>query len=390
MDSVLQKSLSDLIAFIEEEEYKGFDPYDILNSPLPFHLLGKTGQSVAIQLGKRIPYNYRPFVGIKKEFNPKGIGLMLHAFSLLDKNNSTADYKKKINILFKLLKDLRTQGSINYCWGYNFRWVNPIKSLPKYYPSVVVTSFIIKGVYEYYLTTKDEDVVDIIKSASNYVLNDLPVTENEYGICFSYTDVIKDTCFNASLLGAEILAIMYSITGDVLYLDKVKKAVDFVIAYQKEDGRWNYSIDLETNKEDEQIDFHQGFVIESIRNIIALTKLKDPKYESALFKGVEFYINEQLWMGKIMKYRWPKIFPIDIHNQAQAIITFSNLADYDETYLKYAENIILWTIENMQDPKKGCFHYRKGKFCMNKVPFMRWGQAWMLLAIASYLSKIKV
>jgi hypothetical protein len=41
----------------------------------------------------------------------------------------------------------------------------------------------------------------------------------------------------------------------------------------------------------------------------------------------------------------------------------------------------------MQD-KKGYFYYQKFPFFTNKISYMRWGQAWMLLAISSLLEGI--
>jgi hypothetical protein len=52
-------------------------------------------------------------------------------------------------------------------------------------------------------------------------------------------------------------------------------------------------------------------------------------------------------------------------------------------YLPFARKIALWTIENMQD-EEGYFYYRCGKFYKNKIPYIRWGQAWMMNAL-SYL-----
>ena len=80
----------------------------------------------------------------------------------------------------------------------------------------------------------------------------------------------------------------------------------------------------------------------------------------------------------------PKKYPIDIHNQAQGIITFSKLSEFDDKYGNFAETILKWTINNMQD-KKGYYYYRKYKHFTNKISYMRWGQAWMLLAFAEYL-----
>jgi len=36
-----------LQAYVEAENFKGYDPYDTLNSPIPFHWLGKWGPVLA-------------------------------------------------------------------------------------------------------------------------------------------------------------------------------------------------------------------------------------------------------------------------------------------------------------------------------------------------------
>ncbi|MBK7868391.1 MAG: hypothetical protein IPJ75_16180 [Ignavibacteriales bacterium] len=165
------------------------------------------------------------------------------------------------------------------------------KVLDKFHPSIVVSGFVGKSVYDYYQITKDDRCIEVLLGIKKYIEKYLHVTENEKGICFSYTDVIKDCCFNASLLAAEILAIVAKITDDREAFAKAKAAVDFVVGYQKEDGRWNYSVDIKTGKEDTQLDFHQGFVIDSIQNFVNHSAETDTRYLLSIQKGLEFYYN---------------------------------------------------------------------------------------------------
>ncbi len=76
-------SLNKLIQFIETSDFQGYDPYDILNARFNFKSFGKWGPAVAIQFHKRNPFNIRPLLGIRKGYNPKGMGLFLKAYSLL-------------------------------------------------------------------------------------------------------------------------------------------------------------------------------------------------------------------------------------------------------------------------------------------------------------------
>ncbi len=41
----------------------------------------------------------------------------------------------------------------------------------------------------------------------------------------------------------------------------------------------------------------------------------------------------------------------------------------------------------MQDPS-GFFYYRKYPWFTNKIPFIRWGQAWMLLALSELVPEV--
>jgi hypothetical protein len=380
-------SIEKLIRYVEREDYRGWDPYDTLNSAVPFRLLGKAGQSLAIQAGKRIPFNFRPWIGIVGERNPKSLGLFLSAYAILHKIDGDPGTLGKMRRLVRRLKDMATPGFSGCCWGYPFTWASPAVILPRYYPSAVVTAFAVRGVHAYFETTGDAEAGEIVKSASNYVRRDLPKSRDATGICYSYSGMKQDACYNASLLGAEILAMAHSVTGGGEDLNDIRQAMDFVCARQKEDGRWNYAVDMASGREDRQIDFHQGFIIESMRRIRGLIGSGEDRYGRSILKGADFYRRNQIIDGKRIKYRWPRLYPTDIHNQAQAVITFAGLSESDPAYLELSRKILVWTIGEMQDREKGFFYYRKGRVTTHRTPFMRWGQAWMLLALASYLEK---
>ena len=65
-----------LEGYIKRENYQGYDPYDTLNSYIPFKYLGKWPSAIATQIQKRNPFNIRPFLGIKKGINPKAFGFI--------------------------------------------------------------------------------------------------------------------------------------------------------------------------------------------------------------------------------------------------------------------------------------------------------------------------
>lgn len=385
-DAAIYKVVAELSSFVEKEHFKGWDPYDYLNSWIPFRWFGKTAQAVAVQAGKLIPFNLRPLMGIKKEENPKGLGLMLSAYCNLYESTNEAHYLEIADYLYERLLYLRSPGKDEYCWGYNFIWANPHSIHPKYMPSVVVSSFVCQGIYKYYLIKQDESIKNVILSIGRYVTDNLIVTETQDGICFSYTEEEADCCYNASLLGAEILAIVQILDKKEALPDVIRRNIDYILAHQHEEGSWGYSIDVNTGKERIQTDFHQGFILCSLNHIAKLLNLQDVRIERAIENGLQYYRMHQFDDEGVSLWRVPKEYPVEIHNQAQGIITFLEFSAEDTDNVEFARTIARWTIDHMRS-KKGWFYYRKFRRYTIRIPYMRWSQAWMLLALSVMVQK---
>ena len=75
--------------YCESEHFKGWDPYDGLNSKLfqalPFLKRSAICRLVVIQGFKRCPINLRRIALVPKEYNAKGIGLFLSGYCNLYK-----------------------------------------------------------------------------------------------------------------------------------------------------------------------------------------------------------------------------------------------------------------------------------------------------------------
>ncbi len=383
---VVVESLGKLIKYCEENDFKGYDPYDTLNTWFPFIKFGNLVSAIAIQIQKRNPINIRPILGISKGYNPKGMGLFLSAYSKLYNVTKNPNYLETARWLFDWLNSNYTKGYSGKCWGYNFHWATPNDFLTAFTPSVVVTSFIVDGVWEYYNITRDIRAKELILSASEYIKNDIPITQLSEGISFAYTHLSKGCCYNASLLAAEVLAKADTINGSLENQGLINRAIDFVLSKQKPEGEWWYSYNPETGTERKQIDFHQGFVIVSLSNLNSLIKKPREVVDASISRGLEYYKKNQFLESGQSLWRIPKKWPIDIHNQSQGIITFSKLKKYNPNYNQFARQITGWTIENMQSPQ-GFFYYRKNKVITNKIPYIRWSQAWMMLALTELLQE---
>jgi len=383
---LIDKAIQRLSDYISRDKYEGYDPYDTLNSIVPLKKLGKGVAAAAIQFQKLNPVNIRPLLGIKKGYNAKGMGLLLKAYCILHREIPD-DYP--LNLAEELFLWLRDNGSPGYkypCWGYNFDWATPSSYLDAYTPSVVVTSFVIDGIWEYYMLTGCADAKRLILGAADWVINEIPVTEFSNGVSFAYTAQSKGACYNASLLSTEILARADKLNDTAIYSAQINQAIDFVLNQQKPFGEWWYSFNPENGQERKQIDFHQGFVLMSLSKLNELLPQAREDIDEAISRGLDYYRKHQFYDSGRSLWRIPKKWPVDIHNQSQGIITFSELSGVNKEYLAFAEKIADWTIHYMQDPK-GYFYYRKFSWYTNKIPYMRWSQAWMLLALATLLGR---
>ena len=225
--SLFKKSFLKLKKYCENESFKGWDPYDGLNSwVIQKTILGKSRlfRLVWIQFFKRSPINLRPLFSIKKDYNPKGLGLFLIGYCNLYAIYSKKKYLDKINFLTEEIIKLKTKGYSGACWGYNFDWQARAFFQPKYTPTVVATTFIAEALFKAYEVTKNEAYLETGISTSKFVLTDLNKSYDDDGdFTFSYSPLDNTQVYNAGLLGVKLLCLVYKYTKEPLLLENAKK-----------------------------------------------------------------------------------------------------------------------------------------------------------------------
>ncbi|HEX9917338.1 MAG TPA: delta-aminolevulinic acid dehydratase, partial [candidate division Zixibacteria bacterium] len=315
---ILNNSLGRLLNYCEEKNWKGYDPYDGLNTAwrkvLP--LKGKIFGILLIQFFKRSPLNLRKLLFVKEDHNPKGLGLFLSAVARLYDHCGEERYKKLAYRFIDLLLEKKSTGHSGICWGYNFDWQSKAFFLPKYTPTVVATSFIANAFLDAYEVFKEEQFLKIARSSCDFVCNDLNRTLEGENFCFSYSPLDKTTIHNANILGAHLLARTASFTGDDALKKTAGDSIQFVIDHQNSDGSWYYG----TQAHHKWIDnFHTGFVLESLFDYINFASKRELR--SNLVRGLKFYCENFFLSDGTPKYYHDRIYPVDIHSCAQSIIT---------------------------------------------------------------------
>lgn len=368
-----------MLSYVEAADYAGYDPYDALNSP-PIQRIGVRCRAVRIgatQFLRRCPLNIRPILGIRRGHNPKAIGLCLWGYSKLYALKKDVCYRERIDYLLNVLERLRSQGYSGNCWGYNFDWQSRTFLRPKGTPTIVNTSFIGHALLDCYELTGRRRALEMAIPIKDFILKDLHRTAMDETFCFSYTPADTEAVHNANLLGASILARLAHYCADDRLVSNALASLRYSMRSQCPDGSWFYA---DTRLQRWIDSFHTGFNLQAIRYILQAGLAKE--YEDAYRRGVEFYARNFFLEDGTPKYYHDKVYPIDIHSPAQAICFFSCEG---EEYRPLADRVANWMLKRLYSGR-GFFYFRRGRVLTNRIPYMRWSQAWAFHALTDYLS----
>lgn len=383
-DKSAQTAFLQLRQYCEQEQFKGWDPYDGLNSRLfqavPFLKKSALCRLAMIQLFKRNPVNLRPLFLVPKVYNAKGIALLLQAYCNAYRIDSDAATLAQIHHLADLLISLQTPGYSGACWGYSFDWqARRIFLFPKNTPTVVATCFAATALLDAGEVTGERRYIEVALSSAEFIVHDLHRTPCSDGFLFSYSPLQgNNTVYNASLLGSKLLALCYRHTRNEAYRSQARQSVQACCAAQRADGAWVYGMLPVQNWVDS---FHTGYNLEALATYQDCTG--DTDFADALERGLDYYLNHFFLPDGTPKYYDNKTYPIDIHCPAQLFVTLSRVHRFED-YREVARRVLDWTLAHMQSPR-GYFYYQLKPGVSSKISYMRWSNAFMLYALSYYL-----
>lgn len=383
----LEKVILKLVAYCRANDWAGYDPYDALNSrlfaALPF-LNGRLPRLVFCQALKRGLLNFRKALLIPKTQNPKAIALFLSAFLRLSRIGMAAASNLVEPMIGRLIA-LRSQRTPYWCWGYSFPWQTRTVLVPARAPNLVCTTFVGSALLDAYEERSDRRCLMMAVSTAEYVLDKLYWTEGSRMAGFSYPlPGLRSQVANANFLGAALLCRVYKHTKDATFLEPALRVARYAAASQRVDGSWHYG----RQPSQQWIDnFHTGY------NLCALEAIgryaETTEFASCLQHGFEFYRAHFFREDGAPKYFHDRTYPVDIHCVAQSIITLVTLKNLAPGNVPLARLVLEWAIKHMWD-EQGFFYFRVLRFCTNRIAYMRWSEAWMVLAMSVLLCDSEV
>ncbi len=380
--------LGKTLRYARERDYTGWDYADGMSSRvlrgLPFE--SKWLNLVVQESIKRAPVNVRPYLLVEQRRNYKGIALFTmanltaHRLGLADGN--AVDYEAEARDLAEWLVAERTPGYAGFCGAsrHEIQYFDK-KGLPSW-PDMVSTSYAVRALlaaHDAGLDTGETDYSKTVRSVSKFIDEDLEYEEIPEGARMKYVPTWSSEHYtlNAVALGGiTLLELAARFEGD--YRERGEKLLDYVVSRQQPEGGWMYR-DPPSASHLSMDNHHNGFIIESLLRHAELTG--SDRYADALDEALPFYRDELFEPNGAPNWDESRAYPRDIHGAAQGIIVFSRAGDFHT-----AERIIEWVLGALY-VGDGRFYFRRERFYTKRITLMRWCEAWMAYALATYLDQ---
>jgi hypothetical protein len=312
------------------------------------------------------------------------MGLLAEGYACLYEQSGREDHLRQASAAAEWLvenRDARLQG---YMWGLPI----PFRSRV-FFPAgtcyTIVTVVCGEAFWRLFQATGKEEYLEACRRVCEGLLRNLHVDIPRPGsVCFSYSPLDCFHVHNVNLWAAAFLVKVAMRFKNEEYLEWGLRAAQYALDDQREDGSLTYwGSDQDANGALDH--FHTGFEIRAFHSLAVLTG--EARFRRAAERFFDYY-KLHFFGPDGMPFRNPDSEElVDVHGCAEAMICSAQLAADMPGAWELLQRATRWTMMNMQAPE-GYFIYRietrKGRQTRLEIPFIRWGQAWMLRALAAY------
>ncbi len=383
MKDKLERSIQNVARWVEDHDYKAYDPGDGDLSFLRYftfntHFLKRALTAAVL----RTPFHIRPWIGIRPHRSTKGTGYLAWGYVKMYALTRDESYRRRAEACLEWLIENRPPGCPYYCWGNHFAFSTRSGTMERYQPTIVWSSLIGLAFLEAYETLGNPGYLKVAASTCEWIVK-LPREESQRGLCLSYVATAQSSIHNSNMLGASLLARVARHTNDRAARELAKEAMLYSCARQLADGAWYYG---EAPKYHWIDNFHTGYNLDCLKRYIEATGDRD--FDENLRRGFLYFKSHFFEPNGCPKYYHDKVQPIDIQCASQAIDTLAFFSGDDPEALALAQKVAAWTIDNMQ-AADGHFYYRDLGWKKIKTPMLHWGQGTMFKALAHLLNKME-
>lgn len=369
-----QAAADSLSAALERSDFVGWDPYDALASRR-IRALARTPllRQTAIQGLKALPFNPRRVLGVPPTENPKALALFVSAYARLAKVEPEGRYAGLALALADRLEGRAMKAGGGEGWAYPFDVQTRWGYYPRTKPNAVVTTFAAHALMDAEELAPPGRFAPSIDSALGFARSSLAVEQGGESY-FAYHEGSKVPIHNASLLVASLFA-RRGPAEDAL------PALRYSLRRQRPDGSWPYGERSDLGWVD---GYHTAFVLWSLHRALNVEE-KAVRLGEALDRALDFFLARFVDPDGAVRASPDARYPVDIHSCASCVWALSALHERDKRALPTAERVLGWTLAHMRRDD-GRFAFQRRRLLRASVPYVRWSDGHMLLALAEYVS----
>ncbi|HVZ84476.1 MAG TPA: hypothetical protein VG893_12450 [Terracidiphilus sp.] len=377
------QSASRVQAWVEKSNYKGYEPFDGLSSPLrALTFRNLLAERILQQAVRQSPINFRPLIGIKKLDSTKGRGMMAWGYLLLHKATGNKDYWNKAVDSLRWLDTHKSPKFEKHSWANYFDFSSRGGAYFKDDSIIVWTGLNAQAFMEAFEQSGEQWFLDIALSACDWIMS-LPREKTEHGTCISYFAHAQESIHNASMLGAAALARAARLANRPDYQELAREAMVYSCTAMLPSGAWWYAEGPQFMWID---NFHTGYNLDSLKCYIENSG--DTEFAGHLTRGLDFFKQNFFEPSGRPKYYHSRPYPIDIQCASQAIDTLAYFSVDDPECLALAQKVASWTIDNMQ-ASDGHFYFRKYPLGITaRTAMLHWGQATMFKGLSHLVLRL--
>jgi hypothetical protein len=341
------------------------------------------------------PIGMRKLLGVKPSRFPYASAMLASAYLELSNLTSEDLWIVRAKSLLQWLAQHAAESPVGESWGFPFPWFTYAGVIPPTVGNAHGTVWAANAFFSYYEATRDPWGLEHSVRACDFFAYGLNSAERSSGsLAISYTPRDRSQCINVNADAASVLLRVGKAAARPEYRDIARKIVRFVVETQEPDGSWYYDEPVPGVRRVPFIDgFHTAIVLTALTQIISeLQDVPDLRKdcESALNRGLAFYLQNLLTPDGRPRYDMRMFYPIDPYSFGQAINTLIDATDCAAVDIQLREKIaallpkVVDQTLNLMLDSDGSFFSARYRFRIFRLRSLRWAQAVVALAFVRY------
>jgi hypothetical protein len=382
MSEPLDRAVARIRRWGEARDWRGYDPYDALTSPLaPLLSLGTPlGRRLLTQVVKLSPLNLRPVLGIRPAWNAKALALVASGYARLSAAGHDEPSRAQSRRWLEWLVRHHAGDEAGLAWGYHFDVQTRFFRYPHGTPNTIATSFAAQALLDGCELLREDRWAQCAGEAAHHLRDRMLVVDGGRAY-FRYLAAAPALVHNANALACAVLVRAAGATGERRLLEPAADALRTTLRAQRADGSWPYAEDGGGSWVD---NFHTGYVLESL----AVCDRALPEVRHALERGLDYWERMLFLADGTPKYFSHRLWPIDAHCYAQGIETWLAVVPWHPRAVARATRLAELFVARMLDPS-GYIHFQRRRLWTSRVPFVRWTTAPAFRALAGLMLAVE-